>query len=163
MKADQPPAKIAYTKDLKRKLRKRIMLKVGHVLPQKGMVPQIKECVHEAVFSECGSYDEAVTRKIMASIMCIRGSMMKRSQAVPRANFYHTPEWIHLRYATLLRGNGKCSCCGRSASDNLVIQVDHIKPKSDYPELALHPDNLQLLCEECNTGKSNWDDTRWSE
>jgi len=31
--------------------------------------------------------------------------------------------------------------------------VDHIKPKSKYPDLAYDKTNLQVLCEECNIGK----------
>jgi 5-methylcytosine-specific restriction endonuclease McrA len=46
--------------------------------------------------------------------------------------------------------------CGRSKRKHgVVIHVDHIKPKSKYPELALEYNNLQLLCEDCNLGKSN--------
>lgn len=35
------------------------------------------------------------------------------------------------------------------------MQVDHIQPLSKYPELALVEDNLQVLCKDCNMGKSN--------
>jgi 5-methylcytosine-specific restriction endonuclease McrA len=39
--------------------------------------------------------------------------------------------------------------------------VDHIKPRSTHPKLALAFDNLQLLCEDCNIGKSNKCDIDW--
>jgi 5-methylcytosine-specific restriction endonuclease McrA len=39
------------------------------------------------------------------------------------------------------------------------MHVDHIKPKSRYPHLALKFDNLQVLCETCNIEKSNIDET----
>lgn len=39
------------------------------------------------------------------------------------------------------------------------MNVDHIKPRKLFPELALDPDNLQVLCHECNHGKGNWDMT----
>ncbi len=34
-----------------------------------------------------------------------------------------------------------------------------MKPRSKYPELALDPENLQVLCRACNMGKRAWDET----
>ena len=73
-------------------------------------------------------------------------------------DFYQTREWKELRYAALVRYNRTCQCCG--ATDT-IIHVDHIKPRSKYPELELDSKNLQLLCEPCNIGKSNKDMTDW--
>ena len=39
------------------------------------------------------------------------------------------------------------------------MHVDHIKPKSTHPHLALVKSNMQVLCEDCNMGKSNRDAT----
>jgi hypothetical protein len=44
-----------------------------------------------------------------------------------------------------------------------VINVDHIEPRKKRPDLALVLENLQVLCHECNHGKSNWDTTDWRE
>jgi 5-methylcytosine-specific restriction endonuclease McrA len=52
-------------------------------------------------------------------------------------------------------------CCGASPKDGIRVHVDHIKPRRDFPELALTFDNLQVLCEVCNHGKGNWDQTDW--
>ena len=41
------------------------------------------------------------------------------------------------------------------------MNVDHIKPRKKFPELALVEDNLQVLCGACNHGKGNWDQTNW--
>jgi 5-methylcytosine-specific restriction endonuclease McrA len=41
------------------------------------------------------------------------------------------------------------------------LNVDHIKPRRRFPELSLDPDNLQVLCGNCNTGKGSWDTTDW--
>jgi 5-methylcytosine-specific restriction endonuclease McrA len=43
----------------------------------------------------------------------------------------------------------------------VVINVDHIKPRRKYPELALTESNLQVLCGTCNHGKGSWDETDW--
>jgi len=39
------------------------------------------------------------------------------------------------------------------------MHVDHIKPVSLYPELKYDPDNLQVLCRDCNLEKSNKHET----
>ncbi len=44
-----------------------------------------------------------------------------------------------------------CLACG--SKDNL--EVDHIKPISKNPWLALDINNMQPLCKVCNKGKSN--------
>lgn len=100
--------------------------------------------------------------------------MAKKSQPKPRpvfeptpayqtgmgALFYKTREWRELRYKVLLKFGRKCQCCGEIGG---YIHVDHIKPRSLFPSLELHEDNLQVLCEACNMGKSNKDSTDWRQ
>ena len=38
------------------------------------------------------------------------------------------------------------------------MHVDHIKPRSLYPDLELEFENLQVLCKYCNLEKSNKDE-----
>lgn len=71
------------------------------------------------------------------------------------------PKWQKVRYFALKESNGSCCLCGRTAKDGIKLHVDHIKPKSLYPELEYEPSNLQVLCCDCNIGKSNLDDTDW--
>lgn len=78
----------------------------------------------------------------------------------PGPAFYQTDEWRALRYQALRRYGGSCQCCGRKPP-LIVLHVDHIKPRSKYPELELDINNLQVLCEDCNLGKSNKDETDW--
>lgn len=75
--------------------------------------------------------------------------------------FYESREWRELRYSALLRNDGKCELCGAGKHDGIRLHVDHIKPRSLFPDLALSASNLQVLCEDCNLGKSNKDDTDW--
>lgn len=75
--------------------------------------------------------------------------------------FYNSREWRELRYKVLVKHGNNCMCCGASPVDGVVIHVDHIKPRSLHPELALDIDNMQILCADCNLGKSNKDDTDW--
>ena len=69
--------------------------------------------------------------------------------------FYASWEWKELRYKVLTKYGPVCMLCG--AKDEIV--VDHIKPRSKFPDLQLEFDNLQVLCDSCNKGKSNKDYT----
>lgn len=77
-------------------------------------------------------------------------------------DFYTSREWRQIRYEAIKLHHGVCMCCGRSPSEHgVVLHVDHIQPKSLRPDLALRLDNLQVLCEDCNLGKSNHDSIEW--
>lgn len=78
-------------------------------------------------------------------------------------DFYSTTAWRVVRYKALLRASGKCQCCGSRPTWESPLHVDHIKPRSRHPHLALDPDNLQVLCEACNLGKLAWDETDWRD
>lgn len=69
--------------------------------------------------------------------------------------FYSTFAWRQLRWDVLRHSNGRCAMCNASKESGVVIHVDHIKPRSKYPGLELVKENLQILCEDCNIGKSN--------
>lgn len=75
--------------------------------------------------------------------------------------FLLSREWAAVRMEALVRDAGRCKCCGRTAADGVVINVDHIRPRRRYPELALSMHNLQVLCADCNTGKGNKFETDW--
>jgi len=87
----------------------------------------------------------------------------KRTKPAPkyRDPFYESDAWRELRYKALKLHGAKCQCCGRAPKDGVVIHVDHIKPRSRFPELELVLANLQVLCADCNMGKRAWDTTDW--
>lgn len=68
--------------------------------------------------------------------------------------FYESESWARIRYRALRRDGYKCKSCGRSGR-HVTLHVDHIKPRSKYPELELDLNNLQTMCQRCNVGKSN--------
>ena len=72
-----------------------------------------------------------------------------------KSEFYQTFEWRQLRWKVLLESDKCCAMCGRSKAHGIILHVDHIKPRSKYPALELTQSNLQVLCEDCNIGKSN--------
>ena len=89
-------------------------------------------------------------------------AMLKHGGIDPQSKeFLASPAWRRLRYAALAKYGNKCSCCGATPEGGAVMNVDHIKPRAIYPDLALRLDNLQVLCGDCNQGKGNWDATTW--
>ena len=68
--------------------------------------------------------------------------------------------WKRARYLAFVIYGNKCTCCGRHASQ-VPVNIDHIKPRSRFPELATDLRNLQPLCEECNIAKCSWEMTDW--
>lgn len=75
--------------------------------------------------------------------------------------FLETFAWRKLRMEALIKYGRRCVCCGATPMMGAVMNVDHIKPRKLFPELALDINNLQILCGECNHGKGNWDQTDW--
>jgi ferredoxin len=86
---------------------------------------------------------------------------MRAAKFARRKDFHSTKEWRDLRYQALAKHGNSCQCCGRSPAVGAVMHVDHIKPKVFYPHLCLSLDNLQVLCDQCNLGKSYKDQTDW--
>ena len=85
-----------------------------------------------------------------------------KAQAKPSQLFYKSREWREVRVAILEEYECKCMMCGCSPKEHgIVVHVDHIKPRSTHPHLELRKDNLQILCEDCNLGKSNHYITDW--
>jgi len=86
-------------------------------------------------------------------------------ESTQQVNFYSSQAWLNLRRQVLERDGNRCACCGASPTHdpNVVLHVDHIKPRSKYPELALDINNLQILCAACNLGKSNLSQRQWRE
>jgi len=66
-----------------------------------------------------------------------------------------TPRNINwrLRAKVLMRDCARCRLCGATPQDDARLHVDHVDPWDNGGETVL--DNLQILCERCNIGKSN--------
>jgi 5-methylcytosine-specific restriction endonuclease McrA len=82
-----------------------------------------------------------------------------------KTDFYNSWEWRTLRLEVIKEYGRACQCCGAApgmktaSGDPVRICVDHIKPLSKFWEMRLDRSNLQILCDECNQGKGNWDQT----
>lgn len=85
----------------------------------------------------------------------------KKRISVASDEFLMSYEWRKIRMLAIKKNGNRCQCCGASPKDGIKINVDHIKPRKLYPSLALDINNLQILCNVCNHGKGNWDETDW--
>jgi hypothetical protein len=73
--------------------------------------------------------------------------------------FYASQEWKILRERFLRTHQGRngvmlCYYC-HCQIEQRDITVDHFKPRSKFPELALEITNLRLACRSCNSSKGN--------
>lgn len=77
-------------------------------------------------------------------------------------DFINSYAWRALRMKVLVKYGRVCMCCGATPDNSTeIMNVDHIKPRRNRPDLALDFNNLQVLCGTCNHGKSSWDETDW--
>jgi HNH endonuclease len=67
--------------------------------------------------------------------------------------FYTTPEWRTARLAVIHRDGRVCKMCSLHILLKRDITVDHVRPRSKFPQLALDLGNLQVLCRSCNSSK----------
>ena len=141
----------------------------GFKIPAKAILPAkklAKMIVKAQGRTWPGEMQRATAKAIVRSYADREGALLNphprlQTKAIPKY-FYASREWKELRYEAIRVNGGKCQCCGRSPLDHgIVLHVDHIKPKSLFPKLAFELSNLQVLCEDCNIGKCNYDSTDW--
>lgn len=85
----------------------------------------------------------------------VRPRKPKKTRIFDENSFYRTPEWEALRKRVLRKYGVRCMKC---KINGIEMHVDHIKPRSLYPDLELEFENLQVLCKYCNLEKSNKDE-----
>ncbi len=103
--------------------------------------------------SKAATIKEEVTHRIM-----VKKNKSVRASREEKQIFYASWEWKKLRYAMLLKFGPVCMLCGANNREAKIC-VDHIIPLSRDWNKRLKKDNLQILCNECNMGKSNDDTT----
>lgn len=121
-------------------------------------------CIHNESGIPMPDSDGKAKRMIVHYMERITGQLRGRKYTqIPADKFYSSAKWKEVRYIALQQSEGKCCLCGAMARDGVKLHVDHIKPRSLFPELAYQLGNLQVLCSDCNIGKSNYDDTDWKQ
>lgn len=143
--------------------------------PTKGWIDRIvgKEISEESVrkFVEYGQKRPTKSERKKIKALAKVGKRVEKKERrkhwdrmvakVTSDSFLQSYEWRRVRMEVLKRDGARCACCGATRADGVVLHVDHIKPRRTYPRLALDVNNLQVLCEVCNHGKGNWDQTDW--
>lgn len=130
--------------------------KAGDQCFQKNGKDRRKANHHERMVAAQGVADKLVKQPKA------RKQKKHKSKAPNRAKkksngFYSSWEWKKARYDAIKKYAQRCMCCGWRVGDTEYgyLVVDHIKPRSKFPQLSLDVNNLQILCNDCNMGKSN--------
>jgi 5-methylcytosine-specific restriction endonuclease McrA len=110
-----------------------------------------------------------LTLALAGSVLWLLAWPLRRRPAAPVSwpsadEFYRSSDWRRLRFDMLERNRGRygvltCECC--LATTARQWHVDHVRPRSSHPELALEPANLQVLCQDCNVGKGIRQPIHW--
>lgn len=135
---------------------KKVLLDSLNYIPKSDPVEYVDRMIANAVIS----------RKMQRLNSPIMSEAQKRSEVIndyvhrkeverfSDKHFYRSREWKELRLLALSAGR-VCKLCGCGPAQGKAIHVDHIKPRSLWPELSLDISNLQILCQDCNMAKSN--------
>jgi 5-methylcytosine-specific restriction endonuclease McrA len=94
-----------------------------------------------------------VRRRLLVDEKIRQLAEKRRSDIEERQIFYQSAEWLTLRKKVIAEQGRICAICKEYIKDEVDITVDHIRPRSKSPYLALSQDNLQILCRKCNSGK----------
>jgi hypothetical protein len=135
--------------------------------PKRGWRKSLVRLLASGVFSPPG-WIEYRTAKVEAAASAYGLKNTARVTPRPAAgvseallkDFYASWDWKEARYEALKRLGAKCQCCGAMPKDARIV-VDHIKPLRKRWDLRLDQTNLQVLCDDCNMGKSHRDETDW--
>jgi 5-methylcytosine-specific restriction endonuclease McrA len=66
--------------------------------------------------------------------------------------FYKSKAWIQVRQAVRIQQRGICQSCGKAGWEvhhKIPLTLENV----DDPNIALNPDNLELLCTACHDAK----------
>lgn len=83
------------------------------------------------------------------------GAELPGEQPVRQKPFSRTPIPWKLRFRIMRRDNKRCQMCGMTAADGVRLEVDHKVPVAKGGKTV--EDNLWVLCQPCNGGKSDSD------
>jgi 5-methylcytosine-specific restriction endonuclease McrA len=154
------------TKSKRKKLRSKNLHKIEY--PMGGHMGQRRDAkrFHISFHSDqAAAKRKAADTRVLEAVKAKKLRPAKTVSVTTKDAFYKSWEWRTLRMEAIKEFGRACQCCGaepgmKDAAGNPVrIVVDHIKPISKYWHLRLDRKNLQILCDECNMGKGNWDET----
>lgn len=112
-------------------------------------------------YRQINAWDYTPLREQMSDAIWEYNNPKPTSGFTQSTDFYSSPAWRRVRADALHHwGDAPCACCN-TPFNGRVKHVDHIKPRSKYPKLALVLSNLQVMCEDCNMGKGNRHEYDW--
>lgn len=100
-------------------------------------------------------YDSAFSQLTLHTVIAkVSFNSLEKADALKLYN-YNSKPFTHLKNLIISRPNNyeinTCQYC----TINSINTLDHIMPKDDYPEFAVHPKNLIPACSQCNSYKTN--------
>ncbi len=98
--------------------------------------------------------------KDRSAILCEALFQEALRERIEYENFYRSPEWGVLRDAFLqaqkkVNGWYICGLCSKPIFSETDLTIDHIKPRSKFPNLATEISNLRIACHPCNSSKGD--------
>lgn len=115
----------------------------------------------EFLINQFLTYREKKAAKLQAKKDKNKAPISELDYHSKKNEFLNSEQWRSIRYKILQQQGGRCQLCGRSSKDGIKIHVDHIIPLSVDWSKRLDKENLQVLCEDCNLGKSNKEASDW--
>ena len=111
--------------------------------------PSFKELVRE-LYQSTKAVDDAIAQ-LNSTATKINAKYDPRTEFIRWRDSQEGKFWKQQQY---LAQSQCCAICKQSIRLE-GSHIDHIKPLSSYPHLALEPQNLQIACPNCNISKGN--------
>ncbi len=127
-----------------------------------GKQPKYNDMTKEVSKYSAGTYEKRFgswRKSLEAFVEWVNeGTLPELPESKPIKSSKRTSRTINwrLRAMVLMKDGAKCKLCGATPQDgNTKLHVDHITPWARGGETVF--ENLQILCEKCNIGKSDID------
>ena len=131
----------------------------GVAVPLEPMNPADRKAVHEAIIEVDGVESLSEGEEPERWVVLLPESGGKSGHLRSGGNRDRLP--AGLRYEVLKRDGNQCLACGAAPEAGAELHVDHVVPVSKGGTDGT--ENLQTLCQDCNLGKGNRDDTDFRE
>lgn len=97
--------------------------------------------------------------KVQAQAEADRKRRIQQYEATPERAadraWYNAKRWRDFRaYALSLPENALCRGCKAQGIITPSTQLDHVKPRKEFPELAYELSNVQGMCGKCHRAKT---------
>jgi len=133
-----------HTEEAKEKIskaRKELMKKRGYLNP-----PEVRKKMTEGMRKV---WDDP---ELKAELIKKHPILSGKATGPKNPNWKGGRNWKEIKKEALIRDNWTCQYCG--LKDPQIMEVDHIKPKSLYPELEFNLANTITLCPNCHRRKT---------